>query len=85
MEHTGQESDHGSSLKRKDKEEAKSFGYVNNCLAGRRFTFDELGEPLYKNESDRNRMLKLSSYVMTEYEDRLREAEQYKAKFKENK
>ncbi|RXH95442.1 hypothetical protein DVH24_007942 [Malus domestica] len=73
----------------------KNFGYVNNFLVGHLFTFDELGEPLAKNESDRDRMLKLFSYVsngdrlviqvMTEYDDRLREAERYKAKLKENK
>ncbi|KAM0965408.1 hypothetical protein ACFX2C_021321 [Malus domestica] len=62
-----------------------SFRYVNNCLAGRRSTVDELGEPLDENESDRDRMMRLSSYVMTEYDDRLREVERYKAKFKENK
>ncbi|CAN6543491.1 unnamed protein product [Malus baccata var. baccata] len=38
---------------------------------GRRFTFDELGEPLAKDELDCDRMLKLSSYVMAEYHDRL--------------
>ncbi|KAM1194828.1 hypothetical protein ACFX2J_021411 [Malus domestica] len=63
----------------------KDFGYINNCLAGRRFTFDELGEPLAKDESDCDRMLKLSSYVMAEYHDRLREAERCKVKLKENK
>ncbi|KAB2606079.1 GRIP domain-containing protein RUD3-like [Pyrus ussuriensis x Pyrus communis] len=59
--------------------------YVNNCLAGRRSTVDELGEPLDENESDRDRMMRLSSYVMIEYDDRLQEVERYKAKFKENK
>ncbi|KAM1419553.1 hypothetical protein ACFXTO_023083 [Malus domestica] len=53
---------------------------------GRRSTVDELGEPLDENESDRDRMMRLSSYViMTEYDDRLREVERYKAEFKENK
>ncbi|CAN6683303.1 unnamed protein product [Malus baccata var. baccata] len=98
-EHIGQEGDPSSSSKGKDKEEVgsvpwkdlkvamrpKDFGYVNNCLAGRRFTFDELGEPLAKEESDCDRMLKLSSYVMAEYHDRLREAERCKVKLKENK
>ncbi|KAM2249543.1 hypothetical protein ACFXTI_004171 [Malus domestica] len=51
-----------------------SFRYVNNCLAGRQSTIDELGEPLDENESDRDRMMRLSSYV-----------ERYKVKFKENK
>ncbi|KAM2130661.1 hypothetical protein ACFX1Q_012280 [Malus domestica] len=51
----------------------------------RRSTVDELGEPLDENESDRDRMMRLSSYVMTEYDDRLREVEPYKARFKENK
>ncbi|KAM1419552.1 hypothetical protein ACFXTO_023083 [Malus domestica] len=52
----------------------------------RRSTVDELGEPLDENESDRDRMMRLSSYViMTEYDDRLREVERYKAEFKENK
>ncbi|KAM2888876.1 hypothetical protein FF1_012541 [Malus domestica] len=51
----------------------------------RRSTVDELGKPLDENESDRDRMMRLSSYVMTEYDDRLREVERYKAKFKENK
>ncbi|KAM1787106.1 hypothetical protein FF1_037270 [Malus domestica] len=51
----------------------------------RRSTVVELGEPLEENESDRDRMMRLSSYVMTEYDDRLREFERYKAKFKENK
>ncbi|CAN6571572.1 unnamed protein product [Malus baccata var. baccata] len=50
-----------------------------------RSTVDEFGKPLAENESDRGRMMRLSSYVMTEYDDRLREVEQYKAKFKENK
>ncbi|KAM2916013.1 hypothetical protein FF1_044984 [Malus domestica] len=98
-EHIGQEGDPSSSSKGKDKEEVgsvpwkdlkvamrpKDFGYINNCLAGRRFTFDELGEPLAKDESDCDRMLKLSSYVMAEYHDRLREAERCKVKLKENK
>ncbi|CAN6688925.1 unnamed protein product [Malus baccata var. baccata] len=98
-EHIGQEGDPSSSSKGKDKEEVgsvpwkdlkvamrpKDFGYINNCLAGRRFTFDELGEPLAKDKSDCDRMLKLSSYVMAEYHDRLREAERCKVKLKENK
>ncbi|CAN6542368.1 unnamed protein product [Malus baccata var. baccata] len=98
-EHIGQKGDPSSSSKGKDKEEVgsvpwkelkvamrpKDFGYINNCLAGRRFTFDELGEPLAKDESDCDRMLKLSSYVMAEYHDRLREAERCKVKLKENK
>ncbi|CAN6546984.1 unnamed protein product [Malus baccata var. baccata] len=98
-EHIGQEGDPSSSSKGKDKEEVgsvpwkdlkvamqpKDFGYINNCLAGRRFTFDEIGEPLAKDESDCDRMLKLSSYVMDEYHDRLREAERCKVKLKENK
>ncbi|CAN6686731.1 unnamed protein product [Malus baccata var. baccata] len=98
-EHIGQEGDPSSSSKGKDKEEVgsvpwkdlkvamrpKDFGYINNCLAGRRFTFDELGEPLAKEESDCDQMLKLSSYVMAEYHDRLREAERCKVKLKENK
>ncbi|CAN6551793.1 unnamed protein product [Malus baccata var. baccata] len=76
-EHIGQEGDPSSSSKGKDKEEVgsvpwkdlkvamrlKDFGYINNCLAGRRFTFDKLGEPLAKDESDCDRMLRLSSYV----------------------
>ncbi|KAM1519011.1 hypothetical protein ACFX1Z_021876 [Malus domestica] len=98
-EHIGQKGDPSSSSEGKDKEEVssvpwkdlkvamwpKDFGYINNCLAGRRFTFDELGEPLAKDESDCDRMLKLSSYVMAEYHDRLREAERCKVKLKENK
>ncbi|CAN6681160.1 unnamed protein product [Malus baccata var. baccata] len=52
---------------------------------GCRFTFDELGELLAKDESDCDRMLKLSLYVMAEYHDRLREAERCKVKLKENK
>ncbi|CAN6725522.1 unnamed protein product [Malus baccata var. baccata] len=98
-EHIGQKGDPSSSSEGKDKEEVgsvswkdlkvtmrpKNFGYINNCLAGRRFTFDELGEPLAKDESDCDRMLKLSSYVMAEYHDRLREAERCKVKLKENK
>ncbi|KAM2479649.1 hypothetical protein TB2_003288 [Malus domestica] len=63
----------------------RSFRYVNNCLAGRRSTVDELGEPLDENESDSDWMMRLSSYVMTEYNDRLREVERYKVKFQENK
>lgn len=77
MEHTVQESDPGSRHEGKGKERAgsvpwkdlrvatrpKDFGDINNCLAGRRFAFDELGEPLAKDESDCDRMLKLSSYV----------------------
>ncbi|KAB2604780.1 GRIP domain-containing protein RUD3-like [Pyrus ussuriensis x Pyrus communis] len=54
MEHTGQESDHGSTHKRKNKEEAGNLPWKD---------------------------LK----VMTEYDDRLREAERYKANLKENK
>ncbi|CAN6722537.1 unnamed protein product [Malus baccata var. baccata] len=98
-EHIGQKGDPNSSSKGKDKEEVGSvpwkdlkvtmrpndFGYINNCLAGRRFTFDELEEPLAKDESDCDRMLKLYSYVMAEYHDRLREAERCKVKLKENK
>ncbi|KAM2256110.1 hypothetical protein TB2_046357 [Malus domestica] len=99
MESTDQEGGPSCSRKRKYKEEVgsihwkdlkvamqpSSFKYVNNCLAGRRSTIDELGEPLDENESNRDRMMRLSSYVMTEYDDRLREVEWYKAKFKENK
>ncbi|XP_028947712.2 uncharacterized protein [Malus domestica] len=99
MESTDQEGGPSSSRKRKYKEEVgsihwknlkvtmqpSSFRYVNNCLAGRRSTVDELSEPLNENESDRDWMMKLSSYVMTEYGDRLREVERYKAKFKKNK
>ncbi|KAM1520729.1 hypothetical protein ACFX10_011072 [Malus domestica] len=99
MEHTVQESDPGSRHEGKGKERAgsvpwkdlrvatrpKDFGDINNCLAGRRFAFDELGEPLAKDESDCDRMLKLSSYVMAEYHDRLQEVERYKVKLKENK
>ncbi|KAM2300725.1 hypothetical protein ACFX1S_031704 [Malus domestica] len=57
MEHTVQESDPGSRHEGKGKERAgsvpwkdlrvatrpKDFGDINNCLAGRRFAFDELG------------------------------------------
>ncbi|KAB2605354.1 hypothetical protein D8674_005071 [Pyrus ussuriensis x Pyrus communis] len=99
MESTDQEGDLSSNRKSKYKEEVgnihwkdlkvamqpSSFRYVNNCLAGRRSTVDELGKPLDKNESDRDRMMRLSSYVMTEYDDRLREVKWYKKKFKENK
>ncbi|RXI00125.1 hypothetical protein DVH24_030615 [Malus domestica] len=99
MEHTVQESDPGSRHEGKGKERAgsvpwkdlrvatrpKDFGDINNCLAGRRFAFDKLGEPLAKDESDCDRMLKLSSYVMAKYHDRLQEVERYKAKLKENK
>ncbi|CAN6555152.1 unnamed protein product [Malus baccata var. baccata] len=98
-EHIGQKGDPSSSRECKDKEEVgsvpwndlkvamrpKDFRYINNWLAGRRFTFDELGEPLAKDESDCDRMLKLFSYVMAEYHDRLREAERCKVKLKENK
>ncbi|CAN6685587.1 unnamed protein product [Malus baccata var. baccata] len=99
MESTDQEGGPRCSRKRKFKEEVSSihrkdlkvamqpssFRYVNNCLAGHRSTVDELGKPLNENESDRDRMMRLSSYVMTKYDDRLREVERYKAKFKENK
>ncbi|XP_050125669.1 uncharacterized protein LOC126602877 [Malus sylvestris] len=99
MESTDQEGGLSCRHKRKYKEEVgsihwndlkvamqpSSFRYVNNCLAGRRSTVDELGEPLDENESDCDRMMRLSSYVMTEYDDRLREDERYKEKFKENK
>ncbi|XP_050117600.1 uncharacterized protein LOC126595306 [Malus sylvestris] len=99
MESTDQEGGPSCSRKRKYKEEVgsihwkdlkvamqpSSFRYVNNSLAGRRSTVDELGEPLDENESDRDRMMRLSSYVMIEYDDRLREVERYKANFKENK
>ncbi|KAM2397688.1 hypothetical protein ACFXTH_034460 [Malus domestica] len=99
MEHTVQESDPGSRHEGKGKERTgsvpwkdlrvatrpKDFGDINNYLAGRRFAFDELGEPLAKDESDCDRMLKLSSYVMAEYHDRLQKVERYKAKLKENK
>ncbi|KAB2615818.1 GRIP domain-containing protein RUD3-like [Pyrus ussuriensis x Pyrus communis] len=73
IEFTGQEI---GSIPRKDLKVAmqpSSFTYVNNCL------------PLAENESDRDRMMRLSSYVMIEYDDKLREVERYKAKFKENK
>ncbi|KAB2611019.1 hypothetical protein D8674_019051 [Pyrus ussuriensis x Pyrus communis] len=98
MKSTDQEGDPSSNRKKKYKEEVdsihwkdlkvamqpSSFRYVNNCLAGRQSTVDKLGEPLDENESNRDRMMRLSSYVMTEYDDRLREVERYKAKFKEN-
>lgn len=77
IEHIVQEGDPGSRREGKGKEKTggvpwkdlrvatqpENFEYVNSCLAGRRFTFDELGEPLAKDESDCDRMLKLSSYV----------------------
>ncbi|XP_050141390.1 uncharacterized protein LOC126617379 [Malus sylvestris] len=99
MEFADQEGGLSCSRKRKYKEEVgsihwkdlkvsmqpSSFRYVNNCLAGHRSTIDEFGEPLDENESNRDRMMRLSSYVMTEYDDRLREVERYKVKFKENK
>ncbi|KAB2632514.1 hypothetical protein D8674_028761 [Pyrus ussuriensis x Pyrus communis] len=84
MKSTDQEGDPSSTRRRKYKEEPSSFQYVNNCLAGRRSTIDELGKPLDENESDRDQMMRLSSYVMTEYDNRLLEVERYKAKFKEN-
>ncbi|KAB2630918.1 S ribonuclease [Pyrus ussuriensis x Pyrus communis] len=98
IESTNQEGDPSSSRKRKYKEEVgsihwkdlkiaiqpSSFRYVNNRLARRRPTVDELGEPLDENESDHDRMMRLSSYVITEYGDKLREVKRYKAKFKEN-
>ncbi|CAN6678027.1 unnamed protein product [Malus baccata var. baccata] len=103
-EHIGQKGDLSSSSEGKDKKKVgsipwkdlkvamrpKDFGYINNCLAGRRFTFDELEEPLAKDESDCDRILKLSSYhyfgsddrlvmqVMAKYHDRLREVERCK-------
>ncbi|KAB2603703.1 hypothetical protein D8674_004708 [Pyrus ussuriensis x Pyrus communis] len=43
--------------------EAEVIGYANNCLAGCRSTVDELGEPLDENESDRDRMMRLSSLL----------------------
>ncbi|KAB2600490.1 hypothetical protein D8674_010761 [Pyrus ussuriensis x Pyrus communis] len=90
MKSTDQEGDPSSSRKRKYKEEVgsihwkdlkvvmqpSSFRYVNNFLARCRSTVDKLGEPLDENESDRDRMTRLSSYVMTEYDDRLRENNQ---------
>ncbi|CAN6677928.1 unnamed protein product [Malus baccata var. baccata] len=117
MESTDQEGGFSCSRKRKYKEELgsihqkdlkvamqpSSFRYVNNCLAGRQSTIDELGEPLDENESDRDRMMMLLCHffafsplfpgsddylvlkVIIEYDDRLREVEQYKVKFKENK
>ncbi|KAM1355554.1 hypothetical protein ACFX2H_029580 [Malus domestica] len=60
-------------------------GDPSSSSEGRRFTFDELEEPLAKDESDCDQMLKLSSYVMAEYHNRLREAERCKVKLKENK
>ncbi|CAN6572659.1 unnamed protein product [Malus baccata var. baccata] len=74
-EHIGQEGDPSSSSKGKDKEEVGSVPWKDL----------KLGEPLAKDESDCDRMLKLSSYVMAEYHDRLREAERCKVKLKENK
>ncbi|KAB2634719.1 hypothetical protein D8674_038167 [Pyrus ussuriensis x Pyrus communis] len=98
IESTDQEGGPSFSRKRKYKEEVgsilwkdlkvamqpSSFRYINNFLAGRRSTVDELGKPLDENESDHDQMMRLSSYVMTKYDDRLREVERYKAKFKEN-
>ncbi|KAM1792090.1 hypothetical protein ACFX12_035984 [Malus domestica] len=60
-------------------------GDPSSSSEGRRFTFNELGEPLAEDESNCDRMLKLSSYVMVEYHDRLREVERCKMKLKENK
>ncbi|RXH78722.1 hypothetical protein DVH24_002240 [Malus domestica] len=62
-----------------------SFRFVNNCLVGFQATVDEFGEPLVKNESDSDRMMRLSTYVMNEYDDRLQEVERYKVRFQENK
>ncbi|KAB2617591.1 hypothetical protein D8674_013460 [Pyrus ussuriensis x Pyrus communis] len=98
MEDTDQEGGPSSNRKRKYQEEvgsihwkdlkvamqASSFRYVNNCLAARRSTIDELGESLHENESNRDRMMRLSSYVMIEYDDRLRKVKRHKAKFKKN-
>ncbi|CAN6726259.1 unnamed protein product [Malus baccata var. baccata] len=86
MESTDQEGGPSYSRKRKYKEEVgsihwknlkvamqpSSFWYVNNCLAGHRSIVDELGKLLDENESNRDPMMRLSSY-------------RYKAKFKENK
>ncbi|XP_050152365.1 uncharacterized protein LOC126626992 [Malus sylvestris] len=99
MESTDQEGGPSSSRKRKYKEEVgsihwkdlkvamqpSSFKYVNNYMARRRSIIDKLGEQLDENESDHDQMMRLFSYVMIEYDDRLREVERYKAKFKENK
>ena len=123
MELPGQGNDPSCSRKRKDKEKAtsvsekqlnvvvrsKNVGYTDNCLAKRRLTLDELRESLVEDESDRDRMRKLSSYVsealsfpyfllcffcnsdplvmqvMTEYDDRLRDAERCKAQLMESK
>ncbi|KAM1035084.1 hypothetical protein COP2_039506 [Malus domestica] len=77
MECTDQEGGPSCNRKRKYKEEIgsihwkdlkvamqlSSFRYVNNCLAGRRSTVDELNELLDENESDRDQMMRLSSYV----------------------
>ncbi|CAN6685494.1 unnamed protein product [Malus baccata var. baccata] len=60
-------------------------GDPSSSSEGRRFTFDELGEPLAKDESDCDWMLKMSSYVLAEFHDRLREVERCKVKLKENK
>ncbi|CAN6712914.1 unnamed protein product [Malus baccata var. baccata] len=100
-EHIGQKGDSSSSSKGKDKEEVGSVPWKDLKVAMRPkdfgFTFDELGEPLANEESNCDRMLKLSSYhyfssddrlvmqVMAEYHDRLREAERCKVKLKENK
>ncbi|RXI07110.1 hypothetical protein DVH24_026246, partial [Malus domestica] len=98
MESTDQEGGPSCSRKRKYKEEVgnihwkdlkvamqpSSFRYVNNCLAERRSTVDELGEPLDENKSDRDQMMRLSSYVMAEYDDRLSEVERYKRRNGEN-
>ncbi|KAB2631577.1 GRIP domain-containing protein RUD3-like [Pyrus ussuriensis x Pyrus communis] len=78
MKFTDQECDLSSSHKRKYKEEVGSIHWKDLKVAM------QLGEPLDENESDRDWMMRLSSYVMTEYDNRLREVERYKAKFKEN-
>ncbi|CAN6553647.1 unnamed protein product [Malus baccata var. baccata] len=88
MESTNQEGDPSSSRKRKYKEEVGNIHWKDLKVAiqpRHRSTIDELGEPLDENKSDRDWMMRLSSYVMTEYDDRLQEVERYKAKFKENK
>ncbi|CAN6695854.1 unnamed protein product [Malus baccata var. baccata] len=88
MESTDQEGGPSCSRKRKYKEEVGSIHWKNLKVAMQprhRSTVDELGEPLDETKSDRDRMMRLSSYVMTEYDDRLREVKRYKAKFKENK
>ncbi|KAB2603205.1 hypothetical protein D8674_004210 [Pyrus ussuriensis x Pyrus communis] len=81
IEHIGQESDHGFSHKKNHKEEDGNVPWKDLKVFWCYFAISLLSPLYYFFGNDDHLVMQ----VMTEYNDRLREDERYKAKLKENK